>query len=372
MSIVAYVGLPGSGKSYSVVELQILPAMKAGRTVVTNIPLIREEWDKLGLPGELRSFDIMELKAEPERIMEYCEPGCIFIIDECWNIWPQGLTADQVPDVYKKLLAEHRHMVDKQGNSTQIVLVVQSLANISKFARELVETTFVTTKLSFVGLSRAYRVDVFHGMVTGCTPNPKKAQRQLTGRYRQEIYRLYKSHTMSEAASLGANESKMDNRQNIFRRPVFVIGVVLVPVLVIWSLHTFAANFHGFAMKSEAGKLASRSAPVPAQRSGAGPVPTVADRIAVPKPVDESPRLLVAVFDAGQNGRTEAYVSDRGRVVWLDAAECRVVARRAQCLYRGEWVDAEGSVGEAAPAAPVGVWTGGQAGRSQAVLVGSR
>lgn len=39
MSLNGYFGKPGSGKSYSVVEYVVLPALKKGRHVVTNIPL---------------------------------------------------------------------------------------------------------------------------------------------------------------------------------------------------------------------------------------------------------------------------------------------------------------------------------------------
>jgi len=39
MSILAYTGLPGHGKSYGVVENVILPALRMKRVVYTNIPL---------------------------------------------------------------------------------------------------------------------------------------------------------------------------------------------------------------------------------------------------------------------------------------------------------------------------------------------
>ncbi|MFU1923019.1 zonular occludens toxin domain-containing protein, partial [Klebsiella pneumoniae] len=39
MAIDAYVGKPGHGKSYGVVEHVIIPSLKQDRHVVTNIPL---------------------------------------------------------------------------------------------------------------------------------------------------------------------------------------------------------------------------------------------------------------------------------------------------------------------------------------------
>ncbi|WP_218058625.1 zonular occludens toxin domain-containing protein [Gilliamella sp. Occ3-1] len=43
MAISAYVGVPGSGKSYEVVKSVLLPAYMAGRRIVTNIEGIKEE-----------------------------------------------------------------------------------------------------------------------------------------------------------------------------------------------------------------------------------------------------------------------------------------------------------------------------------------
>ena len=49
MSISAYVGLTGHGKSYGAVENIILPALRQKRTVFTNIPMKTENC--------LRDFD---------------------------------------------------------------------------------------------------------------------------------------------------------------------------------------------------------------------------------------------------------------------------------------------------------------------------
>jgi len=365
VSIVAYTGLPGSGKSYSVVEQQILPGLRAGREVVTNIPMNQDVLGQLGLPGKLTQFDIAELEAEPSRVMDYCRAGCIFIIDEVWKLWPQGMNGTEVPDVYKKLIAEHRHMVDAQGNSTQIVLVVQDLANIAAFGRRLVEYTYCTTKLSFVGLARAYRVDVFHGCVTGCTPNPKKAIRQLTGRYRKEIYSLYKSHTMSEAGAQGANETKMDGRANIFRRPVFIVGLVVCPILIIYSLHAFSQNFHGFAMKSKAPAIGGApGAGADAQRSGAAAphreAPSQATVAVVSGP---SIRVLFAVFGDSDEGNVRAFLAVGSRVEEVEGrGECRIANRRAQCLWRDVWYDEQGEI-EDQVHAPLGAWSAGRGSR---------
>jgi zona occludens toxin len=380
MAIVAYVGLPRSGKSYSVVELQILPALKAGRTVVTNIPLIVAEWDKLRAAGEITgrliTFDNNEIKATPERILEYAIAGAVLVWDELQLVLPQGLTADKVPDCFKQLFSMHGHMVDAAGNSMQIVFVTQDLGNVAKFARGLVENTFVTTKLSFVGLGKTFRVDVYHGMVTGCTPNPKKALRQLGGRYRPDIYKLYKSHTLSESSTLGANETKLDSRANIFRRPVFIAGIVGCPVLIWWSLHVFASNFHGFAMKSQARAVTDNATPAldaRAQRSGAR---VSAPAVVAPAPSSSaaplpSARVLLVVVDEQTPNFVTAYISVGERVEEVQGeGECRV-GRHSQCLWRGMWVDEVGPVDQQV-SGPVGAWSLGAPGGAPVADSGAR
>lgn len=226
MSILAYVGLPGSGKSYGVVANQILPALKEHRVVVTNLPvkvaLVREE-----IPGcDIRTFQTDQLASQPESIDELFPPGCVAVIDECWRLWPAGLKVDRIPEAYKSFLAEHRHRVDKKGRSTQIVLVTQDLAQIAAFSRQLVEQTFVHTKLGALGMRGRYKVGVYDGNVTGTTPPESKRVNQVLGRYNDKVWRYYESHTMSENANGGADETPLDARGNVWRRPMLWVGML--------------------------------------------------------------------------------------------------------------------------------------------------
>lgn len=228
MPITAYSGLPGHGKSHSVVEHVILPALKAHRCVVTNVAL---KWDKVreAFPGcDLREFDIEAVKREPASIESAAPPGCILVIDEAWKLWPQGQSAKDVPQPFRAILAEHRHRVDALGNSMQVVIVTQDLAQVGKFARDLVEETFRTVKLTSLGSSKRYRVDVYSGPVAGANPPQGKRVRQLFGRYRAEVWQWYQSHTMSESGEAGADESKVDGRGVIWRSPVWWVGGLVV------------------------------------------------------------------------------------------------------------------------------------------------
>lgn len=58
-------GIPGSGKSYEAVVFHVLPALKKGRKVVTNLPLNVEAFAKL----DARYPDLLDIRKEPRPIL---------------------------------------------------------------------------------------------------------------------------------------------------------------------------------------------------------------------------------------------------------------------------------------------------------------
>lgn len=225
MSIVALVGFPGCGKSYSAVEQHLLPALRAHRVVVTNLPLHLDRL-KRDFPGcDVREFPTAAVAAQPELILDAVPPGAILILDEVMKLFPAGIKANDVPEAYRLMFAEHRHRVDAAGQSTQIVLMCQDLSQIGTFIRKLVEQTFRMTKLTTLGIpsSSRFRCDIYPGPQAGPNPPAGLRLRQMLLRYRREVYQYYISHTQSESdTDVGADEDKMDKRANIFRKPFLV------------------------------------------------------------------------------------------------------------------------------------------------------
>ena len=209
MAVHAYVGKPGHGKTNSVVERVVIPSLKQGRHVVTNIPLSVDEL--------LSDFGgtIQQLPADwyqlPD-LAEYVPNGCVLIIDEAWRRWPEGQKSNQANPWDKKLLAEHRHMVDAKNNSMRIVIITQDLSQIPSWARTLIEQTFRVYKLS----KKLYRVDVYTGIVTGDRPPKSKLVRQYPGVFDKSIQAYYKSATHSLTGEVG-DESVADNSGSILR-----------------------------------------------------------------------------------------------------------------------------------------------------------
>lgn len=212
MAIDAYVGLPGHGKSYGVTEHVIIPSLKEGRKIVTNIPL---EEEKLMADFGENGGEIVQLPLdwhEMKDIGEVATPGAVLVLDEVWRRWPSGETTKQAKFEDQQLLAEHRHRVDEDGNSMRIVLVTQDLAQISNWVRLLVESTYRISKKS----KRLYVVTIYMGAVTGVRPPKSAILRQVSGTFKKQIFQYYSSATQSKTGSIG-DESKADGRSSILK-----------------------------------------------------------------------------------------------------------------------------------------------------------
>jgi len=234
MAISAYVGLPGSGKSYGVVENVIIPALKEGQTVFTNIPMKTEYcFEKYG--NSVIPFEISEIIENPNWWTEVFEAGAILVIDELWRLWAAGITSNKARMQDKEFLAEHRHLVNQHtGKSTSICFVTQDLAQISNFAKLLVDKTFKSTKLDAVGANNRFRVDIYQGQVSGTNIPDKSLITQKFCKYDKDVYAAYVSHTKSEIAG---DESRSDDRFNFLKSKAFKFLVIalFVPAFVAYK-----------------------------------------------------------------------------------------------------------------------------------------
>ena len=237
MSIVGYSGLPGSGKSYGVVENVVIPALESGRHIITNIPLKLGRLSDDYPQGKITIFDNREAEDDTTFFdLERHPAGVIWIIDEAWRFWKSGMKATNIPQCQKEFFTEHRHNVGPDGRTNEIVLVTQDLAQLCAFVRGLVEETYRAVKLTAIGQKNKYRVDVFMGAATG--QKPGKPMRQLYGSYKPEIYQYYKSHTRNKTDFAAGMEEKADDRANVLKHPLIKFGIpiaILIMVAGVWK-----------------------------------------------------------------------------------------------------------------------------------------
>lgn len=244
MAISAYVGVPGSGKSYEVVKSVLLPAYLAGRRIVTNIEGINVDNFKqyaltvkkanisdLGSIIRVSDSDVMKddffpFKTTDETIETVCKAGDLIAIDELWRIWGSD---SKIPDNHRSFIAEHRHFTDeKTGLCCDLVVMNQSISNIPRFLKDRIESTYQMHKHKALGLASRYRVDVFNG--TKLFKSNKVTSYQE--KYQKSIFDLYKSYD-----GVNGQESTTDKRQNIFAKKS--VWFFLVFFLILFCTSTY-------------------------------------------------------------------------------------------------------------------------------------
>lgn len=232
MAINAYTGLQGSGKSYEAVASVILPAMLAGRRVVTNIDGLNEQLchaylvktkgadpAKLGAVvhfknDRLKERDFFPDEDHPERD-SLVRGGDLVVVDEAWRFWPTG---GEIVHEHMQFFRMHRHYTDPAtGVTCDLVLMVQAIADLHRSLRAVVELTAKMTKIKTLGLHKTYRVELYEG---GRTTKAAKFE-TFVRRYDKAIFPLYKSYSGGSGT-----EKTVDKRQNVLLNPrVWMVGV---------------------------------------------------------------------------------------------------------------------------------------------------
>jgi zona occludens toxin len=235
MSITAYTGLMGSGKSFECVSSAIIPAIKNGRRVVTNVDGIDNDairiychekfniaLDKLGEVVHCKNDDVHSISFLPhgEDVDTFCKPGDLICIDEAWRFW--GTDSKKMHTEHKIFFREHRHYVDPVTKvCCDLVLMVQDISDLNRLLKVVVELSFRNTKIkSFKKNSNTYRVEMWEGYKQTYAARVRVENKW----YDKAIFPLYSSY------SGGAGKELMvDGRQNILGSPKFwIIGILMI------------------------------------------------------------------------------------------------------------------------------------------------
>lgn len=297
MSTNLYIGINGSGKSYEVVTVVILGALRQGRRVVSNIAglnyegmveiLLGEEieLEKIGSILQVTHDDVLKenffrTDADDETGYEtIIQPGDVVCLDEIWRFWPErnSLTLRQL-----NFFRMHRHMLHPTlGFSCEIVLLTQLLIDVQPKIRGLVDKTYSMTKHTDLGMDKRYRVDVYsRARFTSRTEPLNQYQRT----YNPAYFHLYKSHSVSDTTAIDAKEERLDTRGNIWSKPIIKYGFPLSIVCFaisgwfVWGLLHPKQGENPFAKNQPAKPSANAPGQKPDSLSGS-PVPPVAPAV---------------------------------------------------------------------------------------------
>ncbi|VVD64509.1 Zonular occludens toxin [Pandoraea pneumonica] len=264
MAINAYTGLMGSGKSYEVVSNVIVPAVLAGRRVVTNIDGIspdaihdycvsirNADRDALGAILPVANADVLAEHFFPDEtrpdVDSVVKAGDLVAIDEAWEFWS---TSHKIKPEHMRFFRMHRHYVHAEsGLACDVVLMIQSITDLHRQLRSVIEVTFVTKKLKELGLRNRYRIEMFGG---GKTIKSARLGTSTTT-YDKAVFPLYQSY-----AGQKGHERAIDTRQNLLKSPK--LWLTAAGFIVCWiTVGTFLWRyFHPHTPKKSPPTVATR------------------------------------------------------------------------------------------------------------------
>lgn len=313
MAITAYTGVPGAGKSYGMIEQAMLPAIKQGRRVLTNIGGVdpakvqeycRKKWpeDDLGEVVIFNGADALKPAFFPTEETgdgeTFVKGGDLLIFDE-WRLTFPNRGATPSKDL-EPFLRWHRHLTDDKGVACDVVIGTQLVSDVHRDFRGLIERSYKFRKLKAVGLSKAFAWDAYEGHL-----QPKGgAYTTGNGKYKPEIFKLYQSY----ATDGDGKELATDKRTNIWTKGVFAMmgGTVLMLGLGMWGAYRFFAPDKPVPDAGTIRPGATATAPGPAAAVGMDNTP---GRMARPK----SPYRIVGHLDTGSGVRI-VLTDDKGSV----------------------------------------------------------
>lgn len=278
MSINAYTGLQGSGKSYEVVLSVIIPAIAQGRRVVTNIDGIDSDairayihekqfipLDQLGCAVHVDNTRITEPNFFPCNYHELdsadtvVKSGDLVAVDEAWRFW--GVDC-KISEEHRIFFREHRHFVNAQtGVACDLVFMVQDISDIHRILKVVIEMSFRTHKAKSLGMNSVYNVSMWEGW----KQHQKNVVQDWMRTYDKNIFPLYRSY----ASDVQGQEVASDSRQNIFADKRLLAKIVFFLILCAFCAYRIFIFFNekihpsGEAPQASASSLSQSQSTVP-------------------------------------------------------------------------------------------------------------
>jgi zona occludens toxin (predicted ATPase) len=225
--IIAFIGTPGSGKTYEAVK-NVLENLMKGRTVYTNIDGLDNEYCREFIKNYLNvgtffldTHLIFLTNDEAQEFWLHCKPKSYIAIDECHKLFSNRDWQTSKNREFTFWASTHRH------HGYDLLLITQDIVKVDSHVRSLVEWTYVYRKVNFLGskVNRKYICFAYSGEDAQGPPLKKNIRT-----YNPDIFRCYQSY-----ASADIKELAIMQHVNILKHPVFYA----IPVALIFTLYMF-------------------------------------------------------------------------------------------------------------------------------------
>lgn len=235
MPVKAFIGLQRQGKSYSAVKYALLPALRKGRTVVTNIALKQKAIDEFPNLIYQESIDYKNPV-----------PGALYVIDEIWKDCAKGVTAAKTPEEFKQFFAMSGHLVGDNGLTTEIIVITQNLeTQICDYILGQIETTYYVKKKALTEGIKKCQTTEYQGIVKGNPPRGKKEGVKLEP-YDPQVFEYYKSNSGAEEGQTAIEMDAVKSKtllDNPFVKYGLVGGIIVLPFLIYFVFNSLGNLF---------------------------------------------------------------------------------------------------------------------------------
>ena len=310
--IYAFVGTPGSGKSYDAVK-KVLDNVKRGTRVYTNIEGLDQDEQRefIKIYAGLDDCQLAErLVYVPNndmlRFWEFVEHNSLIVIDEVHRLFSNRSWDSASNKAFADWASVHRHY------GFNVVLITQDIEKVDKHVRSLVEWSYYYRKVNFFGslvsnryLRYTYSGDDHHGQAISKEIKP----------YEKHVFRCYKSFDAKDITESGIMQGV-----NILKHPIFYAIPVVICALLYFGSKSSLATGDIFGTKKAQKQIAKKQAQVfhPAAVSAPAPASPAADQR--PAPTQDTPQCLV--YKVRLDSGVTALVSDLPAVGHVKVLKC--------------------------------------------------
>lgn len=223
MTIWFHEGLPRSGKSYEAMVKHVLPAIKSGRLVVTNIKGVdtTKIADVLDLPFDYVDGLVIQIPwSDTKKCLQFVKNDCLLLLDEVQDFWPSG--REKLPPDITELITQHGQ------RGMDIILMGQSQKDCHNLWRRRIDKLVYFVQKDSVGkpteyfwrLSKCVGTDKFVEVSTG------------SSKYDSKFFGIYKSHV----DGVDNKEAYEDERANVWSRPSLRYGIPAMAIVGLFAI----------------------------------------------------------------------------------------------------------------------------------------
>lgn len=303
------IGPPGGGKSYEATVFHVLPALRDGRKVITNLPLIVEMFARLdpNYPAliELKKVSNDGVSRPFSHISDYGDiwrhpvtgTGPLYIIDEAHEVLPKDkLGRKGIDPVIGEWFATHRH------EFADVLIITQHYGRVTSEVIDRLQLVYRVKKMTAFGKPDKYIRKVLDGL-RGDTVDMSERE------YEKHYFSLYTSHTRSTVKGIESGASDVTPRYKKFIRYGLIMTACALGMAACQGVKQFnkpAYKPKVISSKQEQGGTRAPSRGVPVIAAASSPQP-----IDIPASSVESVEPVKTPFD-GMGVHVSGYIESPG------------------------------------------------------------